>query len=75
MLAFVFFLFAIYILMLFLIDTSFSAVVNSGYLYNGFFQADPIQMYHIGIWSQSFIMFILCLIIINHLIPDRKKES
>jgi hypothetical protein len=74
MLAFVFFLFAIYILMLFLIDTSFSAILNSGYLYNGFFLTNPIQMYHIGIWSQVFIMFILCLIIINHLVPDRKEE-
>ena len=75
MLAFVFFLFAIYVLMLFLIDTAFSAIVNSGLLYNGFFKADPIQMYHIGVWSQAFIMFILCLIIIQQVVPDRKKEG
>lgn len=39
LLAFVFFLFAIYVLMLFLIDTSFSAILNSGLLYNGFFSS------------------------------------
>ena len=75
MLAFVFFLFAIYVLMLFLIDTSFTAILNSGLLYNGFFMADPVQMYHVGVWSQALIMFILCLIIINYLVPDKKKEG
>ena len=75
LLAFVFFLFAIYVLMLFLVDTSFSAVLNSGLLYNGFIQADPVQMYHIGVWSQTFITFVLCLIVINQLVPNRTKKK
>lgn len=56
------------------IDISVSALINQGFVTNGFFMNDPMQAYHIGLYG-SILTFVLLAFISVHFIVDVKKKE
>ena len=71
------FLLAITFLSLWAIDVSVSALMAEGHLTNGFFNSDPMMMYHIGLYCVGLTCFSNFLIIIHVMFKSysEKKEN
>jgi hypothetical protein len=54
------------------IDVSVGAISTGGYLTNGHWNASPIKMYHLGLYTISLCTFILSALLIK--ISIRSKE-
>ena len=61
-----------FMLMVWLIDISYAATTNNGFLTNGFWTSDPVKMYHIGLWGAIIFFYISNLL---HYINWRNKKK
>ena len=71
------FFLAITFLSLWAIDVSVSALLTDGHLTNGFFNSNPMMMYHIGLYFVGLSCFSNFLIIIHIMFKSasEKKEN
>lgn len=70
----VIFLVVLQIVFLWSIDISVSALINQGFVTNGFIVNDPMQAYHISLYG-SILDFVILTFITVHFIVDVKKEG
>ena len=54
------------------VDISVSALINQGFVTNGFFINNPMQAYHIGLYG-SILNFVILSFILVHFVVDAKK--
>jgi len=68
-----FFLIMIFVIFIWLIDISVSAMVSGGYLTNGWMIDCPIKMYHIGLYGCVSIFFIITLVNFVYGVYEKKQ--
>jgi len=58
------------LLTLWCIDISVSALINNGILVNGFFVNDPMKTYHIALYANGLLNFLIFMIVVHILMKE-----
>ncbi|MEF8848615.1 MAG: hypothetical protein V5A68_05720 [Candidatus Thermoplasmatota archaeon] len=69
------FLLVLTIIALWCLDISVSALLNGGYLTNGFLFSNPYQLYHVALYIVILVAFSNFLIILHILIKNIKEKN
>ena len=63
------------VLTLWCVDISVSALINNGILTNGFFLNDPARAYHIGLYTNGLLNFLIFMIVVHIIMKGEESNE